>query len=251
MLHGGSYTLYSQSGFHCLSSTVTGVLLTPTGASRARAETGGADRAEPDRPQGLDQAELRSRAVNFLMSAHQEVAALATTVAAQAELISQLTARVEQLEKQMKRVPCEGTVQQLVGDSVDFLMRKRPRPSGSDDSDSDSDSGDFAAARSAQHLSFACVGCEAQGQATGIDARTVRACEKAIEERLEALEAEYETDFEDDDVHVEVDVDVDEDPETSANAVRCTLTGQHRGLGYEDCVDILSKVLVRQGVFEG
>ena len=51
--------------FHCLSSTVTGVLLTPTGASRARVETGGADRAEPDRPQGLDRAELRSRAVNF------------------------------------------------------------------------------------------------------------------------------------------------------------------------------------------
>ena len=51
--------------FHCLSSTVTGVLLTPTGARRARVETGGADRAEPDRPQGLDRAELRSRAVNF------------------------------------------------------------------------------------------------------------------------------------------------------------------------------------------
>jgi hypothetical protein len=51
--------------FHCLSSTVTGVLLTPTGARRARVETRGADRAEPDRPQGLDRAELRSRAVNF------------------------------------------------------------------------------------------------------------------------------------------------------------------------------------------
>ena len=35
-----------------------GVLLTPTGASMARVETGGADRAEPDRPQGLDRAEL-------------------------------------------------------------------------------------------------------------------------------------------------------------------------------------------------
>ena len=44
--------------FHCLSSTVTGVLLTPTGARRARVETRGADRAEPDRPQGLDRAEL-------------------------------------------------------------------------------------------------------------------------------------------------------------------------------------------------
>ena len=95
------------------------------------------------------------------------------------------------------------------------------------------------------------MGCEAQGQATGIDDRTVRACEKAIEGHLEALEAEYETDFEDDDVHVEVDVDADEDPETSVNAVRCTLTGQHRGLKYQDCVDILSKVLVRQGVLEG
>ena len=183
------------------------------------------------------------------MSAHQDAAALATTVATQAELISQLTARVKQLEKQMDSVPREGAVQQLVGDTVDFLMRKRPRPSGSDDSDSDSD--DFAAARSAQHLSFACVGCEAQGQATGFDDRTVRACEKAIEERLEALEAEYETDFEDDDVRVEVDVDADEDPETSANAVRCFYTGQHRGLDAQDCVDILSKVLARQGVFEG
>ena len=76
-------------------------------------------------------------------------------------MISQLTARVKQLEKQMDSVPREGAVQQLVGDSVDFLMRKRPRPSGSDDSDSDSDSGDVAAARSAQHLSLACVGCEA------------------------------------------------------------------------------------------
>ena len=141
-------------------------------------------------------------------------------------------------------------MQQLIGDTVDFL-RKRPRPSGSDDSDSDSDSGDVAAARSAQHSSFACVGCEARGQATGFDARTVRACEKAIEERLEALEAEYETDFEDDDVRVEVDVDADEDPETSANAVWCTCTGQHHGLENEDCMDILSKVLVRQGVFEG
>ena len=44
--------------FLFLVETVTGVLLTPTGASRARAETGGADRAEPDRPQGLDRAEL-------------------------------------------------------------------------------------------------------------------------------------------------------------------------------------------------
>ena len=189
--------------------------------------------------------------MNFLMSVHQDAVALATTVAAQAELISQLTARVEQLEKQMKRVPCEGTVQQLVGDSVDFLMRKRPRPSGSDDSDSDSDSGDFAAARSAQHLSFACVGCEAQGQATGFDDRTVWACEKAIEEHLEALAAEYETDFEEDGVIVEVDIDADEHPHTSANAVRCTFTGQHRGLDEQGCVDILSKVLVRQGVFEG
>ena len=147
MLHGGSYTLYSQSGFHGLSSTVTGVQLTPTGASRARVETGGADRAEPDRPQGLDRAELKVARGEFLMSAHQDVVALASAVAAQAELISQLTARVEQLEKHMKRVPCEGAVQQLVGDTVDFLMRKRPRPSGSDDSDSDSYSGDFAAAR--------------------------------------------------------------------------------------------------------
>ena len=95
------------------------------------------------------------------------------------------------------------------------------------------------------------MGCEAQGQATGFDDRTVRACEKAIEEHLEALAADYETDFEDDDVHVEVDVYADEDPLTSANAVRCTLTEQHRGLEYEDCVDILSKVLARQGVFEG
>ena len=188
--------------------------------------------------------------MNFLMSAHQDaVAQLATTVAAQAELISKLTARVKQLEKQMDSVPREGAVQQLVGDSVDFLSRKRPRPSGSDDSDSDSD--DFAAARSVQHLSFACVGCEAQGQATGIDARTVRACEEAIEEHLEALAAKYETDFEDDDVRVEVDVDADEHPHTSANAVRCTFTGQHRGLDEQGCVDILSKVLVRQGVFEG
>ena len=148
MLHGGSYTLYSQPvSLFEQHSDGRAVLLTPTGARRARVETGGADRAEPDRPQGLDRAELRSRAVNFLMSAHQEVVALATTVVAQAELISQLTARVEQLEKQMKRVPCEGAVQQLVGDTVDFLMRKRPRPSGSDDSDSDSYSGDFAAAR--------------------------------------------------------------------------------------------------------
>ena len=75
--------------------------------------------------------------------------------------------------------------------------------------------------------------------------------QRAIEEHLEALAAEYETDFEDDDVHVEVDVDADEDPETSKNAVRCTMTGQHRGLKYQDCVDILSKVPVRQGVFEG
>jgi hypothetical protein len=188
--------------------------------------------------------------VNFLMSAHHDaVAQLATTVATQAELISQLTARVKQLEKQMDSVPREGAVQQLVGDSVDFLLRKRPRPSGSDDSDSDS--GDFAAARSVQHLSFACVGCEAQGQATGFDDRTVRACEEAIEEHLEALAAKYETDFEDDDVRVEVDVDADEIPETSANAVRCTCTGQHRGLKNEDFVDILSKVLVGQGVFEG
>ena len=44
---------------------MTGGLHTPTGASRARVETGGADLAEPDRPQGLDRAELRSRAVNF------------------------------------------------------------------------------------------------------------------------------------------------------------------------------------------
>ena len=50
---------------------------------------------------------------------------------------------------------------------------------------------------------------------------------------------------------LEVDVDADEVPETSVNAVRCTCTGQHRGLKNEDCVDILSKVLVRQGVFEG
>jgi len=56
---------YIVNRFHCLSSTVMGVLLTPTGARRARVETGGADRAEPDRPQGLDRAELRSRAVNF------------------------------------------------------------------------------------------------------------------------------------------------------------------------------------------
>ena len=54
----------------------------------------------------------------------------------------------------------------------------------------------------------------------------MRACEKAIEEHLEAREAEYETDFEDDDVRIEVDVDADEDPETSANAVRCFYTGE-------------------------
>jgi hypothetical protein len=48
-----------------------------------------------------------------------------------------------------------------------------------------------------------------------------------------------------------VDVDADEHPHTSANAVRCTFTGQHRGLDEQGCVDILSKVLVRQGVFEG
>jgi hypothetical protein len=183
------------------------------------------------------------------MSAHQDVVALATTVAAQAELISKLTARVKQLEKRMDSVPREGDVQQLVGDTVDSLMCKRPRPSGSDDSDSDS--GDFAAVHRAQHLSFNCAGCEAQGQATGIDARTVRACEKAIEEHLEALAAEYETDFEEDGVIVEVDIDADEHPHTSANAVRCTFTGQHRGLDEQGCVDILSKVLVRQGVFEG
>jgi hypothetical protein len=67
------------------------------------------------------------------MSAHQDaIAQLATTVATQAELISQLTARVKQLEKQMDSVPREGAVQQLVGDSVDFMLCKRPRPSGSD-----------------------------------------------------------------------------------------------------------------------
>jgi len=185
------------------------------------------------------------------MSAHQDVGALATAVAAQAELISQLTARVKQLEKQMDSVPREGAVQQLVGETMDFL-RKRPRPSDSDDSDSDSDeSDDSVAARSALHLSFACAGCEAQGQATSFDNRTVQACEKAIEEHLEALAAAYETDFEDDDVNVDVDVYADEDPLTSANAVRCTCTGQHRGLKDENFVDILSKVLVRQGVFEG
>ena len=66
--------------------------------------------------------------MNFLMSAHQDaVAQLATTVAAQAELISKLTARVKQLEKRMDSVPLEGDVQQLVGDTVDSLMCKRPR----------------------------------------------------------------------------------------------------------------------------
>ena len=56
------------------------------------------------------------------MSAHQDVVALATAVAAQAEMISQLTARVKQLEKQMESVPREGDVQQLVGDTMDFLL---------------------------------------------------------------------------------------------------------------------------------
>ena len=44
------------------------------------------------------------------MSAHQDAVALAKTVATQAELISQLTARVKQLEKQMDSVPREGAV---------------------------------------------------------------------------------------------------------------------------------------------
>ena len=44
------------------------------------------------------------------MSAHLDVVALAATVATQAELISQLTARVKQLEKQMDSVPREGAI---------------------------------------------------------------------------------------------------------------------------------------------
>jgi hypothetical protein len=107
------------------------------------------------------------------MSARQDVVALATAVAAQAELISQLTARVKQLEKQMERVPREADVQQLVGDTVDFLC-KRPRSSGSGESDSDND--DNVAVRSAQHMSFHCVGCEAHDRAMGVEARTVRFC---------------------------------------------------------------------------
>jgi hypothetical protein len=38
---------------------MVGVPLAPTRASQARAEIGGANRAEPDRPQGLDWAELQ------------------------------------------------------------------------------------------------------------------------------------------------------------------------------------------------
>ena len=48
-----------------------------------------------------------------------------------------------------------------------------------------------------------------------------------------------------------MDVYADEDPKTSANTVWCTCTEQHHGQELEDCVDILSKVLVSHGVFEG
>ena len=65
------------------------------------------------------------------MSAHKDAATLVTTVAAQTETIRQLTARVDQLENRMKGAPCEGAVQQLVGDAGAFL-HKRPRPSSAE-----------------------------------------------------------------------------------------------------------------------
>ena len=93
------------------------------------------------------------------MSAHKDAAALVTTIAAQTETIRQLSARLDQLENRMKGTPCEGAVQQLVGDAG-ALLQKRPRPSSSDDDESSSDD---SVADCAQ-LSISCRGCQVQGE---------------------------------------------------------------------------------------
>ena len=179
------------------------------------------------------------------MSAHKDAAALVTTIAAQTETIRQLSARLDQLENRMKGTPCEGAVQQLVGDAGAFLQ-KRPRPSSSDDDESSSDD----SVEDCAQMSISCRGCQVQGTATGISDRAVHACCEAIEQHVKALAEKYDTDFDENAIDVEADVYTDEDP-SSANAVRCTFSGQHGGLDEEDCVDLLTKVLKRQGIFEG
>ena len=232
------------------SGTVNGVLA-PTGASKAAVRSGGADRAEPDRPQGLDRAELKVARGGFLM-AHAgakdwaalklEVAALTASGATQTELIAKMEARIATLESSMPARATCWEVQQLQR----RFDRKRARSSSSDcDRDSDSERGSNSSDESCAHLSITCAGMQVQAVGTGLADHVVQACIRKIERQMKVF---YDSDdCEGEHIQIEVDIHPDEGS-LSANAVRCEFDGAHYGLDKAACEQWLRGVLIKHQV---